>query len=213
MIISLTFVNALFSQQMQIELIDDTLLQAEVHPTNPVIFHFEAFNPSESSILVDIEKSGAIHPQDWDVSICTTACLSPETDEAIFPIGAMLSEEVSIYFFPRSFGSGSVNIYMQSQADSSETYSVSLYVEATQVTGLGDVQDPRAFKQIGDILLFESSSAQRIEVLDIRGRIIFQEQLASGRNEIDISHFISGIYTVSIPSDDGASDAWKVWKE
>ena len=201
------------AQQMQITLVDDTLLHAEVHPTNPVLFHFEAFNPSENTILVDIVKSGAVHPQDWDISICTTACLPPETDEAIFPIGAMLDEEVSIYFFPRSAGSGSVDIYMQSQADPNETYEVTLYLEATQPTGVEDSYHPKEFIHMGDILLFETSSSQKVSIHDIRGRILLEDNLPVGRSEIDISSFMSGVYTLISTSDDGATGAWKVWKD
>jgi len=199
-------------QQLEIELIEDTLMTAEVHPTDPFIFHFETFNNGEETIIVDISKSNPEHPDDWDISICTVACLPPETDDAIFPIGGMLDEEVSIYFYPRSVGQGSVDIHMQSQEDSTETYDIRLYLNAALPTDIStNEQFPPHFR-IEDQLFFDIEKYMEFQVHSVTGLLMASEGHGPGRAVLDLSHYPSGIYVISLIFDNGQMRQLKVSK-
>jgi hypothetical protein len=198
---------------MEITLIEDTFQVGLVHPTQPVIFHFDTFNSGEETILVDIIKSEAVHPDDWDISICTVACLPPETDEALFPIGAMLEEEVSIYFFPPSPGTGTVHVFMQSQADSSETYEIDLYLEAVLTTDVEYLAPSVGFEQRGDLIILEVKQASRVFIYDGLAHLKEEIILQAGRNTIDLSSYNTGIYTVVLYSNGQQAGAWKALKD
>ncbi|MGI9569992.1 MAG: hypothetical protein ACR2PH_09720, partial [Desulfobulbia bacterium] len=168
-------------QQFEVALVEDTLLTAEVHPTDPTIFHFDTFNNGEETIIIDISKSNPQHPEDWDISICTVACLPPETDEAIFPIGGMLEEEVSIYFYPRSVGQGSVDIHLQSQEDSTETFDIRLYVEAELPTGLEEIAPFADFIRHGDTFHFSVKQNCQFTIHNISGQLMGQKNFMTGQ--------------------------------
>ena len=203
----------LSGQQMEIELVEDTFQVGLVHPTEPVIFHFDTFNSGEETILVDIIKSEAIHPDDWDISICTVACLPPETDTALFPIGAMLEEEVSIYFFPQSPGTGTVHVFMQSQSDSSETYEIDLFLEAVLPTDLENIAPPVGFEQRGDFLFFEAKQESKVFIYNVLGHLTEEIRVPTGRSEIDLSSYKTGIYTVACRSSGQQAGTWKILKD
>lgn len=210
--VALCLLTVVQAQQLEIELVEDTLIFSEVHPTDPTIFHFNTFNYGEETIIVDIVKSGASHPDDWDISICTVACLPPETDEAIFPIGGMLEEEVSVYFYPRSVGQGSVDIHMQSQEDSSETYDIRLYVEAVLPTDLEELAPMVESSRKGDTFFFDFAMNCELFIHSNSGQLMEQKSYSSGSQTLDISSYQSGIYTISIRSKGLQKKAWKFYK-
>ncbi|NNC82865.1 MAG: hypothetical protein HKN79_04745 [Flavobacteriales bacterium] len=211
MLCLLSLPAGLLAQVLEVELLDGTSANTVPHPTEAFIFHMISSNASEGTILVDIAKSNEEMPSDWDISICTNACLPPEVDEATYYIPGEGSTEVSIYFFARSTGEGSVEVTLTNPSDTSESYAYTFTLMADAALGWSEPQSAGSeinYSLYAGDLNLEIPERGQLSIYDRMGRIQWSEELNPGLQTRSLDHLSRGFYLLVFQSDKRKTGQW-----
>ena len=102
---------------------------------------------------------------------------------------------------------------MQSQSDNSETYEIDLYLEAVLPTNVEELASSIGFEQRGDLLVLEVKQESQVLIYNTLAQLTEEIRLQTGRNEIHLSSYKTGIYTVLLYSNGQQAGTWKVLKD
>ena len=195
---SICEVNAQF---FELELLDDTVLFGIANPQDPIIFHFEAVNQTDSTYLVDVIKFEQDIPSDWEISLCTEACFPPEVDEAVFFLDEMALDDISVYFYPGSVGVGQTKVEFINREDSLNSFEYTLYADAftTHIIEEGFNQPFVLMDSNNDYIYLNGDLGElnSFPIFNAHGQRVKTIQY-SMNEPIDISSFQSGIYFIQV---------------
>jgi len=194
-------INELSAQFFELELLDDTVLTGDPNPMDPIIFHFEAVNQTDSTYLVDMIKFEQDIPGDWEISLCTEACFPPEVDEAVFFLDEMATDDISVYFYPGSVGSGKTKVEFINREDSLNSFTYTLYANAIITSVIEQTENlPFLVMDTNNDLIYLNGNlgnTNNFPVYNAHGQLV--KTIQYSRNEaIDISTFQSGIYFIEV---------------
>ena len=191
------------SQYFNLELLDDTILYGVADPMEPIIFHFEATNQTDSTYHVDFIRVEMDVPNGWEISLCTEACFPPEVSEAVFYLDEMATDEISVYFYPSSPGVGSTKIEVINTQDPSNNFSYELFANAT-VLDVDELENELRFihDQVnGRIqIITKRETSEMARVFSSAARLVMEKTVTNGTNEIDVSSLSPGWYVLNIGS-------------
>jgi hypothetical protein len=172
--------------QVTVEQLDFSL-SGPADVLSPLIFKFVVHNDSTESVQLLMIKEIGTAPDEWDISICTDACLPPEQDTAIFNVGALDSDTVSLYYFMSTAGSGVQPLQYRYEGNGA-------FISSHEVIGEGSVVNST------DELLREEEIEIRIgadgvyivvpedaiyRLYDLNGRLVANGRLVSSINKLD----------------------------
>jgi len=189
----------LYSQQFTVELLDDTLLSGVANPQEPIIFHFEATNLTDSTYLVDFIRLQEVIPEGWETSLCTEACFPPNISEGIFFLDEMATDDISFYFYPSTPGMGSADLLFVNTVDENNTFLYTLYANALAV-GIEDVDPVQSFilDHNNRQIILESREANQLRIFNLAGKMVQSFNLNVGKNQILIDELVHSVYIINL---------------
>lgn len=202
---------SLMSQDIQVMQLDPDTIYGNAGE-EALIVHFELYNPGPESVLVEVVKTQVETPDDWEVSICTAACLPPEQDTALASVGAGLSESISLYFFTITSGIGQaeLEIYVEESASLIGSYPLTAIALPTQLEESEVILSRVAVQD--DAILFDELEGASIRVWDLQGRSVAAKTLTEPLEMISLSEQAAGIYVLDIVDVMGANGQLKFLK-
>ncbi|MEM7162198.1 MAG: T9SS type A sorting domain-containing protein [Bacteroidota bacterium] len=196
---SLLLFSFAYSQVFSLNLLDDTVLTGAANPQDPIIFHFEATNLTDSTYLVDFIRTEESIPADWETALCTEACFPPEISEGIFFLDEMATDEISFYFYPSSVGTGYASVRVVNTVDSTNAFFHTLYANALLV-GVEEAEQVRSFQidQMNKVLSIEAMRNGQLEIFGLNGQLLIQHTILPGQQSIGLSQLGPGAYVIRL---------------
>ncbi|MFT4660971.1 MAG: hypothetical protein ACI8XB_001242 [Patiriisocius sp.] len=195
-----------YTQEFEMELLTDTILTGLADPEIPIIFHFDAVNLGDETYLVDMFREETDVPNGWEISLCTEACFPPEVTEAVFFLDEMATDEVSVYFYASSVGSGMTRVRFINTQDSSNSFEYNLFVN-TEPLGISDFElnsfnaSYDALSQSIKIDVTNESSNKVVAIYNVLGSEMDRRILNGQSTTIETNDWAKGIYVVSLQND------------
>jgi hypothetical protein len=195
-----------YTQEFEMELLTDTILTGLADPEIPIIFHFDAVNLGDETYLVDMFREETDVPNGWEISLCTEACFPPEVTEAVFFLDEMATDEVSVYFYASSVGSGMTRVRFTNTQDSTNSFEYNLYVN-TEPLGISDFKldsfsaSYNALSQSIKIDVVNDSSNKMVAIYNVLGSEMDRRMLNGQSIIIETNDWAKGIYLVSLQND------------